>query len=317
MSTPVASEIAAPGAHPGPDGRCTFRVWAPAAERVEVRVLGEEERTVPLEPGERGYHSATVEDVPPGTRYFLQLDGGPDRPDPASRYQPDGVHGPSEVVSPDFAWRVPEFRGLPLEEYVVYELHVGTFTPEGTLDAAAARLEALRDLGITAVELMPVAQFPGTRNWGYDGVQLFAVQNSYGGPDALRRFVDRCHELGMAAVLDVVYNHLGPEGNYIPAVTGGRFFTDRHRTPWGDAVNVDGPGSGPVRDFIIKNALLWCVEYDVDGLRLDATHAILDDSPLHILAEMADAIAALPGRPRWLIAEDERNEPILVRPRAE
>ena len=202
------------GAVPLPDGRCSFRVWAPLVNRVEVKLLGPLERAVPLVRDADGYHTAVVEHVAPGAEYVYTLNRLHERPDPASRFQPHGVHGPSAVVDSRFPWTDRSWHGLPLEDYVIYELHVGTYTPDGTFDAIVPHLDRLRDLGITAIELMPVAQFPGSRNWGYDGVYPFAAQNSYGGPDGLRTLVDACHARGIAVILDVVYNHLGPEGNY-------------------------------------------------------------------------------------------------------
>jgi maltooligosyltrehalose trehalohydrolase len=297
-----------------------FRVWAPASERVDVVIHGARDRTEPLAPEGDGWFSAAVAGIGAGARYRYRLDGGDAFPDPASRFQPEGVHGPSEVVDPtDFRWTDDGWRGVDPEALVVYELHVGTATEAGTFDALVDRLDHVAALGATAVELMPVAAFPGERNWGYDGVDLFAPAAAYGDPEGLRRLVDAAHARGLAVILDVVYNHLGPEGNYLHAVTGGRFFTSRHHTPWGDAVNVDGPESRAVRDFFIGNALHWAHEYHVDGLRLDATHAILDDSPVHLLAELADRVrGALPaGRHFVLIAEDERNERTLVLPRGE
>jgi maltooligosyltrehalose trehalohydrolase len=302
-------------------GAVEFRVWAPGHDRVDVVLYGPAAEEVrPLDPVGAGWFSAHAEGAGAGARYRYRLDGGDAFPDPASRSQPDGVHEPSEVVDPSaFAWSDGGWAGVPLEELVVYELHVGTFTPEGTFDAAIERLDELASLGVTAVEPMPVASFPGARNWGYDGVSLFAPQASYGGPEGLRRFVDAAHARGLAVVLDVVYNHLGPEGNYLPAFTSGRWFTDRHKTPWGDAVNFDGPDSAPVRELVIGNALHWVHEYHVDGLRLDATHAIVDDSPEHVLAEMERRVReSLPaGRHFVFIAEDERNERRVVTPRAE
>ena len=292
-----------------------FRVWAPAARRVDVvlyRAGGEEAH--PLAPEPDGHHAATVVGAGAGTRYRFRLDGAEAYPDPASRSQPDGVHGPSEVVDPDgFTWTDAAWAGIGVDALVIYELHVGTFTSAGTFDGAIERLDDVAALGATAIEVMPIASFPGRRNWGYDGVALYAPAAPYGGPDGFRRLVDAAHLRGLAVILDVVYNHLGPEGNYLPAITGGRFFTDRHHTPWGDAVNYDGPDSAPVRDFVLQNALRWAQEYHVDGLRLDATHAILDDSPTHILQEIAARLHAL-ERPRLVIAEDERNERRVVLP---
>jgi len=266
--------------------------------------------------GERGYFDAVADAAPPGTAYAFRLDGGPPRPDPASRLQRDSVHGPSVVVDPaTFAREGERWRGFPLERAVFYELHVGTFTPEGTFDAAMSRLPALRDLGITVIEPMPVAQFPGARNWGYDGVFPFAVQNTYGGPAAFASFVAACHRLGLGVVLDVVYNHLGPEGNYLAEF--GPYFSSRHRTAWGDAINFDGAGSDEVRHYFAENALWWIEALGVDGLRLDAIHGIVDTSARPFLRELADSVldrAAALGREVWLIAESDLNDPRVVRP---
>jgi len=303
-----------PGALHLGDDCCTFTVWAPFAQQVAVRLLPPLDRVVPLIREDRGYHSATVTDVPPGTRYLYLLDGGVERPDPASRWQPDGVHGPSEVCSRDFNWTDGAWRGMPLQDYVMYELHVGSFTPEGTFDSVIPRLQELRNLGVTAIELMPVAQFPGERNWGYDGSYPYAVQNSYGGPDALKRFVDGCHGAGLAAVLDVVYNHFGPEGSY--AGDFGPYFTDRYHTPWGRAINFDGPGSDEVRRFFVENALYWMREFHFDALRLDALHAILDMSATPFLAELSREVRRLrqeTGRQLYLIGESDLNDPRLIR----
>jgi maltooligosyltrehalose trehalohydrolase len=301
-----------------PEGGATrFRVWAPTTRRVEVVVEGRAVPAAELTPAGDGYFEGVVDGVVAGDRYRYRLDGGDSFPDPASRWQPDGVHGPSEVVDPDdFEWSDGGWQGLDPERLVVYEMHVGTFTPEGTFAAAIDRLDHLVDLGVTAVEVMPIANFPGTRNWGYDGVNLYAPATAYGRPESFRRFVDEAHRRGIGVILDVVYNHLGPEGNYLPAITGGRFFTSRHTTPWGDAVDYDGPHSAPIRDFVLHNALYWAHEFHVDGLRLDATHAIIDDSDPHILREITRAMHALTP-PRVVIAEDERNDRDLVLPAAE
>jgi maltooligosyltrehalose trehalohydrolase len=277
-----------------------------------------DDRAAELAPEGDGYFAGEVAGVGAGTRYRYRLDGDRVFPDPISRFQPEGVHGPSEVVDPvAFRWSDGEWRGMPLSEMVIYELHVGTFTPAGTFDAAVERLDDLADLGVTAIEVMPVANFPGERNWGYDGVNLYAPATAYGGPEGFRRLVDAAHARGLAVILDVVYNHLGPEGNYLPAVTGDCFFTARHHTPWGNAVNYDGPGSEGVRNIVVRNALYWVHEYHVDGLRLDATHAIIDDSPVHILREIAEAVHAAVPRPTVVIAEDERNERKLLLPASE
>ena len=277
--------------------------------------MGQPQRTVPLEPAGNGYFAAHVECVGPDARYVYRLDGALERPDPASRFQPQGVHGPSAVVDSAFDWHDAGWRGHALGDYVLYELHVGTFSPAGTLAGVIGELDALADLGVTAVELMPVAQFPGNRNWGYDGVYPFAVQNSYGGPHEFKRFVDACHSRGLAVVLDVVYNHLGPEGNYLADF--GPYFTPQHQTPWGPAINFAGPDSDPVRRFFIENALMWIRQFHVDALRLDAIHAIVDPSPRPFLAELAGAVHAAAdelGRPAYLIAENNRNDPRIFQP---
>jgi maltooligosyltrehalose trehalohydrolase len=257
-----------------------------------------------------GWFEATLDGLASGARYTYVLDGLRERPDPASRALPESVHGPSEVVDTTaFAWTDGGWRGLPLKDKVLYEVHVGTFTPEGTFAAIVPRLERLRALGVTAIELMPVASFPGARNWGYDGVGLFAPQRSYGGPLGLQRLVDACHARGLAVVLDVVYNHLGPEGNYLAEF--GPYFTDRYRTPWGQAVNYDGGDSRGVRDFVIGNALYWVREYHIDGLRLDASHGIVDTGPVHILREMNDTVQRLArrvGRIVPVVAESDLND---------
>ncbi|MBI4334925.1 MAG: malto-oligosyltrehalose trehalohydrolase [Chloroflexi bacterium] len=296
------------------DGRCRFVAWAPAAETVEVHVVSPGDMLVPLEKDAKGYCSATVEGVGPGTLYFYRLDGAGEYPDPASRCQPQGVHGPSQVVASGFLWDDAGWRGIPFREYVIYELHVGAFTSEGTFEAAIPFISGLRELGITALELMPVARFPGGRNWGYDGVYPFAVQDSYGGPAGLKRLVDACHKEGMAVILDVVYNHLGPEGNYFEQF--GPYFTDRYQTPWGKALNFDGPHSDEVRRFFVDNAHYWFTEFHVDSLRLDALHAILDFSPRPFLEDLAASVKALRvslGREIFLIGESDANDRRLLR----
>jgi len=262
----------------------------------------------------RGYHEAVVSHLEPGTLYRYRLDGEKERPDPASRFQFGGVHGPSQVVDPDFSWSEPHWPGLALKDYVLYELHVGTFTSDGTFSAIIPRLDELKDLGITAVELMPVAQFPGNRNWGYDGVYPFAVQNSYGGPGGLRQLVDACHQRGLAVVMDVVYNHLGPEGNYLADF--GPYFTDSYRTPWGPAVNYDGPYSDDVRRYFIENALHWLIDFRIDALRIDAVHGIFDFSARPFLEELALTVSEHTERLNrriYLIAESDLNDSRLVR----
>jgi maltooligosyltrehalose trehalohydrolase len=293
------------------DGRARFTVWAPRSRRVEVR-LGD--RLVPLEAEEGGYHRGDVDGVPPAALYRYRLDDGVERPDPASRHQPQGVHGPSQIDDVPFAWTDAGWKGVETARLVLYELHVGAFSRAGTLDGAIPALDRLRDLGVTAVELMPLSQAPGDRNWGYDGVFPFSVQASYGGPAALRRFVDACHARGLGVVLDVVYNHLGPEGNCL--LEYGPYLTDRHHTPWGMAMNFDGEGCAGVRRYFLENAVRWVREFHVDGLRLDAVHAIVDTSERPILAELADQVHAegvRQGRPVHVIAESERNDAGLVR----
>jgi maltooligosyltrehalose trehalohydrolase len=260
----------------------------------------------------------SVPDAKPGQRYTLVLDGCLERPDPVSRFQPLGVHGPSEIVDPNaFPWRDQDWKGLPLERYIIYELHIGTFTPEGTFEGVINKIPDLKDLGVTAIELMPVAEFPGARSWGYDGVDLFAPHSAYGGPNGLKKLVDACHCEGLAVVLDVVYNHVGPEGNYLAEF--GPYFTDHYRTPWGRAINYDGPGSDGVREFVIDNALYWLTEYRIDALRLDAIHGIYDFGAFHILAELAERFheqAARLGCQAWLIAESDLNDVRVIQPRS-
>ncbi len=295
------------------DGTATFRLWAPHAERVAIELDGEPSE---LEAAERGWWRARLP-TQDGARYGLRLDNGPLRPDPASRRQPDGVHERSAVVDPStWSWTDAGWRAPPLEAAVISELHVGTFTPEGTLDAATSKLAHLHDVGVTHVELLPMNTFNGPRGWGYDGVGWYAVHEPYGGPHALAAFVDACHAHGLAVLIDAVYNHLGPSGNYLSEF--GPYLTERYHTPWGDALNLDGPGSDAVRAFILGSALAWLTDYHADGLRLDAVHALVDASSVHLLAELADATADLSGglgRPLQLIAESDRQDPQTVRPR--
>jgi maltooligosyltrehalose trehalohydrolase len=293
-----------------------FSVWCPHARTVDVIVeRGPAAGRHAMENGDGGVFEIVVAGAAAGTRYAYSLDGGQPRPDPVSRWQPDGVHGLSCVVDPDaFAWSDAAWDGIRMADYAIYELHVGTFTEAGTFEAAIAQLPALVELGITAIELMPIAQFPGGRNWGYDGVDLYAPQNSYGGPEGLRRLVSAAHGRGLAVVLDVVYNHLGPEGNYLGEF--GPYFTDRYRTPWGAAINYDGPGSDEVRRYVIDNALYWVSEYHVDALRLDAVHGIYDFGARHILEELAHEVraqASALGRRVQVIAESDLNDPRLLR----
>ncbi|MEI2743089.1 MAG: malto-oligosyltrehalose trehalohydrolase [Candidatus Competibacter sp.] len=297
------------------DGQCAFTFWAPLLKEAAVRVVAPDDRLIPMTQDARGYWRATVTGIEPGALYFYRWNDELDRPDPASYHQPDGVHGPSAVVDQSFAWTDAGWRPPPLEQWVLYELHVGTFTPEGSFDAIIPRLPELRALGVTALSLMPVTQFPGERNWGYDGVYSYAVQSSYGGVEGLKRLVDACHREGLAVIADVVYNHLGPEGNYLWGL--GTYFTDQYRTPWGDAVNYDGPYSPGVRHYVTDNLRYWFETCHCDALRLDAVHAIYDFGARHILAELAAAAADCGrrlGRSCFLIAESDLNDPRLLRP---
>ncbi|HVE45470.1 MAG TPA: malto-oligosyltrehalose trehalohydrolase [Acidimicrobiales bacterium] len=290
----------------------TFGVWAPAAAAVELE-LGGERRA--MEPAGGGWYRVEAP-VEASSDYRFVLDGDP-LPDPRSPSQPAGPHGPSRTVDhEDFKWSDVAWKGIHLPSAVVYELHVGTFTPEGTFDGVISRLDHLVDLGIDAVELLPVAEFPGDRGWGYDGVDLFAPHHSYGGPDGLKRLVDACHERGLAVVMDVVYNHLGPAGNYLTRF--GPYFTDRYATPWGSAVNLDGPGSDEVRRFFVDNAVMWLRDYHMDGLRLDAVHGFMDTSAVHFLEQLGqrvEQLAAALGRSLFLVAESDLNDPRVVKRR--
>ena len=298
-------------------------VWAPAAQTVELH-LPDQDRLVGMIPVPGGWWTAPF-DLEPGTDYAFRVDGSPNRPDPRSALQPDGVHGPSRTVDPDtWRWTDQNWAGKDLRGSVIYELHVGTFTPEGTLDAAISRLGHLVDLGVDIVELMPLAAFPGKAGWGYDGVGLWAVHEAYGGPDALARFVDAAHNAGIGVCLDVVYNHLGPSGNYLSVF--GPYFTPAHHTPWGEAVNYDHDGSQQVRAFVIDSALRWMRDFHIDALRLDAIHEIKDDAAAaatpqrHVLAELSDAVAALSielGRPLSLVAEADLNDVGVITPTSE
>jgi maltooligosyltrehalose trehalohydrolase len=309
-----------PGPTPRSDGSCSFVVWAPYQSAVGVQLLGPgpARRVEALHGSADGYFSATVADCPDGTRYRYVLADGSTVPDPASRWQPEGVHGPSAVFDPGrHHWTDHSFVAPGLDQLVISEVHLGTFTDEGTFDAAGDHLAEAADLGITAIELMPVAQFPGRWNWGYDGVFPYATQNTYGGPAGLQRFVDACHHHGLAVVLDVVYNHLGPEGNILDAF--GPYFTDRYTTPWGPAVNVDGADSDPVRHYFIDNARWWLEDLHVDALRLDAVHSILDTTATPFLADLSAAVdrwGARLGRHLLLVAESADNDPRVVAPRA-
>jgi len=295
----------------------TFRTWAPWVNTLALEILGSQPDILPMQPHPFGYWETTVSHIGAGTRYQYVLHETLRRPDPASRFQPEGVHGPSEVVEPlAFLWTDQQWKGLPLTDYIIYELHTGTFTDKGTFDGIIPFLPYLRDdVGITAIELMPITQFPGTRNWGYDSTYLFAPHNTYGGPAGLHRFIDACHAADLAVVLDVVYNHLGPEGNYWGDF--GPFFTNQYHTPWGSAINYDGPHSDAVRDTIIANAVYWIRDYHIDALRLDAIHSIYDFSVTHILKDIRNAVhveGKRAGRLVSVIAESDLNDVKLLLP---
>ncbi len=300
------------------NGRTEFIVWSPYAKRMTLRLrCGERQRDLPME--KRGDSFVLSAHAKPGDRYFYLLDDDPlQLPDPVSRYLPQGVHGPTEIVDPAaFEWTDQNWRGVEYRDYVIYELHVGTFTPAGTFDGVIEKLNYLCGLGITAIELMPLGAFPGKRNWGYDGVSMYAVQESYGGPEGLRRLVDAAHARGVAVVLDVIYNHLGAEGNYLSKF--GPYFTSKHKTPWGDAFNYDDKNCNGARNCVRENALYWIREYHLDGLRMDAVHSIQDESKTHIVAEIRDAVqefAAKEGRRVCLMVESDENDPKYVEPRS-
>jgi len=301
------------GTHYFGSGRCRFRVWAPMAKRVSAAVLSHHRRQIALEPAGEGYWQAETE-AEPQERYMFRLNDTIERPDPESNFQPEGVHGPSEIVDhTSFKWSDSPWQGVEPSRLILYELHVGTFTPKGTFEAVIERLDDLRKLGVTALELMPVAQFAGDRNWGYDGVYPYAVQASYGGPAGLKKLVDACHAAGLAVVLDAVYNHFGPEGNYLHDY--GPYFTSKYNTPWGDAVNFDDAYSDPVRSYFIRNALFWFEHYHIDALRLDALHQVYDMSAYHFLWQLADEtkrFSERDGRKRYLIGENDLNDIRLV-----
>jgi maltooligosyltrehalose trehalohydrolase len=303
---PIGAEIT--------DRGVSFRVWAPERERVFVILASGGEHQLKREGG--GYFSATIEDARAGTRYRFRLDKDATLyPDPASRFQPEGPHGPSEVVDPSvFRWADAGWKGVKLAGQVIYEMHVGTFTPEGTWMAATAKLPLLKDIGITVIETMPVNEFAGAFGWGYDGVDIFAPTRLYGTPDDLRRFVDAAHAIGMGVILDVVYNHLGPDGNYLSGFSD-EYVTDRHKSEWGDPINFDGPNSGPVREFFVSNAAFWIDQFHFDGLRLDATQSMFDASDDHIIAEIVRAARAAAGeRSIIIVGENEPQRTKLVRP---
>ncbi|MFZ5426401.1 MAG: malto-oligosyltrehalose trehalohydrolase [Thermodesulfobacteriota bacterium] len=306
-----------PGCVQTAPGRFSFTVWAPFAQAMDLEFVHPRRRRVPMERAGGGYWRVEAGGVSPGDLYLFVLDSSLARPDPASHHQPRDVHGPSAVTGHDaFGWKCAGFTPPGLGDLILYELHVGAFTPEGTFAAAISRLDGLAELGITAVEVMPVAQFPGERNWGYDGVQPYAVQHSYGGPGGFKGFIDACHERGLAVILDVVYNHLGPEGNYLRDF--GPYFTDRCQTPWGEAVNLDGPYSDHVRAYFLHNLLHWIRRYRVDGFRLDATHAYHDERPdpfLRAIGDLASAFRTQAGAAPLILAESDLNDPRISMPR--
>lgn len=295
------------------DNTTEFKLWAPNAKKASILLVGATE-PLPMRAAGDGIWSLEAR-ARAGDQYFVVIDDNKPMPDPVSRLLPQGVHGPTEIVDPDAnEWHDQKWRGLPLEQYIIYELHTGTFSPEGTFDGVIQKLSYLRELGITAIEIMPVSAFPGERNWGYDGVALYAVQASYGGPDGLKRLVDAAHQCGLAVILDVVYNHFGNEGNYLRQF--GSYFTDKHKTPWGDAINYDQAGSEQVRRFVVENARYWIREYHLDGLRLDAVQTIKDDSPLHIAAEIKQSVDQLAhelARTVCVIAETDENDTRYIR----
>ena len=297
------------------DGRCEFTVWSPVYEEVTLQIVSPFQHHIPMQKDEWGYFKVVAEDIEPGTLYFYKL-GDVDRPDPASHSQPKDVHGPSEVVDhAQMNWTDTGWSGIPLEDMIIYELHVGTFTPEGTFEAIIPRLRELHEFGINAIELMPIGQFPGNRNWGYDGVFPFAPQNSYGGSAGLKKLVDSCHQQGISVILDVIYNHFGPEGNYMSDY--GPYFTEAHKTAWGSAINFDKEYSYGVRNYFLQNALYWFETYHIDALRLDASDHIYDIGATHFLQELVEEINTLSkkqGRKLYLTAENDLSATRIIRP---
>lgn len=296
-------------------GECSFCVWAPRTQTVDVCLIGDEKRYLPMQPIGDGYFALTTREAKLSDRYCYRLDGQGEFPDPASRSQPGTVHEPSQIVDMGFAWTDQVWFNLPLRDYVFYQLHVGTFTPEGTFDAVIPHLDRLKALGVTTLQLLPIAQFPGGRNWGYDGVQPYAVQNTYGGVQGLKRLVDACHARGLAVALDVVYNHLGAEGNYLGQYAP--YFTEHYKSPWGASLNFDGEHSDEVRRYFIDNAIYWLDEFHIDALRLDATHALYDFSAVPFLEALTTTVhewAEAHNRRVYLIAENDRSDVRLTRP---
>lgn len=303
------------GAEYQEDGTCIFTVWAPQKEAMLLHVIYPKEHKVEMQKDKYGYFKTELSNVHPESRYFFMPEGESDYPDPGSNYQPEGVHGPSQVVDHrSYQWQDGSWRGLPFKNLVLYELHVGTFTPEGTFEAIIPLLDDIADTGINAIELLPVSQFPGNRNWGYDGVYPYAVQASYGGPNSFKKLVDACHKRGIAVFLDVVYNHLGPEGNYFGKY--GPYFTDKYCTPWGDALNYDGAWSDGVREYFSNNPLYWFEHFHLDGLRLDAIHTVYDTGAIclwELIYNKKEELEQKLGRPLHLIAECDLNSPKVVK----
>lgn len=299
------------------EGNCEFIVWAPLRKKVALKIESPQDHLIPMQEDADGYWRASVKGVSPELLYSYRLEDRVDRPDPASHFQPRGVQGPSQIVDhTSFIWNDQSWRGIPLPEMVIYELHVGAFSPEGTFGMIIPRLSDLKEIGINVVEIMPIAQFPGERNWGYDGVFPFAVQNSYGGPDGLKELVNACHQSGMGVILDAVYNHLGPEGNYLSEF--GPYFTNRYKTPWGEAINFDGAYSNNVRSYFTANAIHWFLNYHMDAIRLDAIDAIFDFSARPFLSELSEKVEEFSreqGRVCYLIAESNLNDSRLLRAR--
>ncbi len=298
------------------NGCCEFTVWAPAHNEVAVQIVSPTQRLLPMQKDEWGYFKVLAEDIEPGTLYFYKLAGETDKPDPASHSQPKDVHGPSEVVDhSNFTWTDAGWSGIPLEEMIIYELHVGTFTPEGTFEAIIPRLKELYEFGVNAIELMPIGQFPGNRNWGYDGVFPYAPQHSYGGPEGLKKLVDAAHQQGISIILDVIYNHFGPEGDCTSDY--GAYFTTHYQTAWGNAINFDGEYSYGVRNYFIENALYWFETFHIDALRLDASDHIYDIGVKHFLQELAENVDTLSkklGRKLYLTAENDLSDTKIIRP---
>ncbi|SKC54612.1 malto-oligosyltrehalose trehalohydrolase [Ohtaekwangia koreensis] len=295
--------------------KCAFSVWAPEKKTMLLHIVSPEERTVEMEKDASGYFYTTLKNIDPGTRYFFMPDGKKDVPDPASHYQPLGVKGPSEIVDHyAFEWEDQAWRGIPLQDYIIYEMHIGTFTQAGTFEAAIQQLDDLLDIGVNAIQIMPVSQFSGERNWGYDGVFPYAVQNSYGGPDGLKKLVNACHKKGMAVILDVVYNHIGPEGNCFSEYAN--YFTDTYRTPWGQAINYDGEWSDGVRDYFSSNPIYWFSQFHFDALRVDAIHTVFDTSAVHFWEQVNTKVKSLEkkiARPIYMIAESDLNSTKVIK----